>query len=577
MKRKKKAPAAHSIPAGSRPSKDFSERWKVFAVCISLAAITFAVYGQTLGYEFVNYDDDSYVYENGTVSAGLTLNGIAWAFSGYRLANWVPLTMVSHMLDCQFYGLKAGGHHLTNILLHAGSVIILFLALRRMTRTLWRSAFVAALFAVHPLHVESVAWVAERKDTLSGFFFVLTLWVYAFYTSKPASLGRYLTVLLLFALGLMSKGMLVTLPFILLLLDFWPLNRFSQTLSGFKDESPLWSKNLSVSARLVIEKIPLLALSLVFCLLTILAQSHAIQPLKEYPLPVRLGNALVSCVIYIIQMFYPAKLAVFYPYPDRLPVFEIIAAFIFLAAFSLAVFVWRQKRPYLLSGWAWYLIMLLPVIGLIQVGYQARADRYTYLPQIGLYLILTWLAAEAATRLRDHRTILGVTAAIVLAALIAVARAQTACWHDSESLWTHALASTHGNSIANNNLGLFLVKKGRINEAAGHFQTAVEIDPHYAEAYMNLGNIYYLNGRADPAITCYQNAAEIQPKDTRILDDLGLAFAQKGEMDEAINCFQKAVTLDPNYDDAVYNLHVALGLKRQTSPTNGPASNVNGH
>jgi tetratricopeptide (TPR) repeat protein len=560
LTRQKKPPATgSSVNPAPVSSKNSDQRGKIFAISLVLAVMTFIVYGRTLHYEFVDYDDNVYVYDNPVVSAGLTLKGIAWAFGHYQTANWVPLTLVSHMLDCQFYKLNAGGHHLTNVLLHTASVILLFLVLRQMTSTLWRSAFVAAVFAVHPLHVESVAWVAERKDVLSGFFFMLALWAYVRYVRKPESLSGYLMVLLLFALGLLSKPMLVTLPLILLLLDYWPLNRFSkQPLASIA-----WMKNLSIPARLIIEKIPLLLLSIVFCLLTVFAQSPEMMPLKGYPFPLRVSNALVSCVIYLEEIFHPANLAPFYPYPASVPLYESAAALILLAVISLAAVFWRQKRPYLLVGWLWYLIMLVPVIGILQVGYQARADRYTYLPEIGLYVLIAWLLVELGTRLRNHRVILAAGTTLFLAALMVNASTQTEYWRNSESLWSRALACTQNNYIAHNNLGLALAQKGDLDDAEAHFQKALAIYPYFAEAYNNLGDVCYDQRQWDNAIFAYQKAAEIKPDNTEIENNLGLAYAQNGQLDEAIVCFQKAVAIDPDYPDARENLRLALSQKGQ--------------
>ncbi len=564
-RRQKKAP----VP---RPASKNPNRWLAAFICIFLVAIVFVVYGQTLQFDFVNYDDDQYVCQNQTVSAGLTSRGIVWAFSHYQLNNWVPLTMLSHMVDCQFYHLNAGDHHLTNVLLHAASAVILFLVLRQMTRVLWRSALVAAIFAIHPLHVESVAWIAERKDVLSGFFFMLTLWAYVHYARHLRSLATYFLVVLFFALGLMSKSMLVTVPIVLLLLDYWPLNRFSKPLS--QAEMPGWTKNLSIPSRLVIEKIPLLALSLACGTLTVFAQGHAIRPSTEYPFPVRLENSVVSCATYVYQLFYPANLAVFYPFPKNgFSLFEVGVAVIVLAAISLGVFSWYRKYPYLLTGWLWFLIMLLPVIGIVQVGFQTRADRYTYLPEIGLSLMVVWLAAELIARLPHPQTILAAGTALILVAFIASARAQTAYWRDSESLWTHTLAVTQNNSIAHNNLGLFLGTRGDLDGAAGHFQKAVDINTNYTEAYGNLGNVFYLKGQSDTAIAYYQKALSISPTNANLENNLGLAYAQKGQMDDAIAHFQKSVALDPHFEDGSYNLRAALAQKAQSAKV--PANNTN--
>jgi hypothetical protein len=501
--------ASGALKSGSQPA-GWSDRWTVPAVCIFLAAITFAVFGQTLRHEFVNYDDDDYVSENPEVARGLTLKGIVWAFTHVHAFNWHPLTWFSHMLDCQFYGLNPGGHHLTNILLHTATAILLFLVLRRMTAALWRSAFVAAVFAIHPLRVESVAWVAERKDVLSGLFFMLTIGACVRYASsarnrkaggiqtsniehRTPNIERkesrstlhasrfYVLCLLFFALGLMCKPMLVTLPLVLLLLDYWPLERFTIHDSRF------------TIGRLIIEKIPLLALAGASCMATLFAQKDAIWSLERICLPSRAGNALISCAAYLGEMVWPSKLAVLYPFPTRgIGISEVVFPLVLLAGISTGVFVLRRCRPYLLTGWLWFLGMLTPVIGLIQVGPQARADRYTYLPQIGLYLALTWAVAELCAGWRHRRPVLGGIAAIVIASLSVASFRQTSYWRNSESLWTHALACTSDNAIAHNNLGCALIQKRSVNEAIAHFQKALQINPGYADAQINLSNAVIL-------------------------------------------------------------------------------------
>jgi hypothetical protein len=384
-----------------------SKRWLVFAVCVLLAAITFAVFGQTLGHEFVNYDDGLYVYENPVVVRGLSLKGIEWAFTHTVASNWHPLTMMSHMLDCQLYGLSPGGHHLTNILLHTAAVIVLFLVLRRMTGFLWRAAFVAAVFAIHPLRVESVAWVAERKDVLSGLFFMLTLWAYTRYAQKQSSLGSpapavwfrsfdYYLVLLLFALGLMSKPMLVTLPFVLLLLDRWPLGRLGGRENATSGRA---SEERRRGSHVFVEKLPLLGLAVASCAVTILAQREAVRSSDELALPLRVGNALISYVAYLGQMLWPSDLAVLYPFASGgVELSRVVLSLVMLTGISAGCLVLGRRRPYLQTGWLWYLVMLLPVIGIIQVGLQARADRYTYLPEIGLLLLVSGLQRPVEER-----------------------------------------------------------------------------------------------------------------------------------------------------------------------------------
>ena len=558
--RLKGAAVAPLMEIGSLPPLPVGpdSRWIIPGVCIFLAVITLAVFGRTLRYEFINFDDDVYVYNNPTVAAGVTLKGIAQAFfqGGSGAWDWVPLTTISHMLDCQFYGLNAGGHHLTNVLLHAASAILLFLVLRQMTGAVWRSAFMAAVFAIHPLRVESVAWVTERKDVLSGLFFMLTLWAYARHVRRPGSFINYAMVALLFALGLMSKAMLVTLPFVLLLLDYWPLHRFSPLTPV---EPAGWLKNLSIPARLIIEKIPLLLLSVASCAFTVQALGPATPFAEEVPFLLRIGNALISYATYVGQMFYPAGLAGFYPYPIRgLPLWKIIAAFVLLAAVSLGVFIWRQRRPYFLVGWLWYLGMLVPVTGLVQAGAQAHADRFTYLPQIGLYLMVAWMLAELSTRWRYRQWVLGCSAIIVLGALIFLAQRQTSVWKNSETFWTATIGNTSNNAFAHDNLGAVLAQNGRVDEAIVQFQAALVIQPDYAVAHYNLGNALFQAGQPDEAIVHYQKALAIRPDYAEAHDNLGNVLFQKGQVDEAIIQLQQAVAIRPDNAITRFNLGNAL-------------------
>jgi tetratricopeptide (TPR) repeat protein len=542
-----------------------NDRWMVSGICIFLAAITFAVFGQTLGYDFVNYDDNYHVYDNPAVISGLTLKSISWAFTFNHSDYWHPLDFLSHMLDCQLYGLAPAGHHLTNVLLHATVAILLFLVLREMTGALWRSAFVAAVFAIHPLRVESVAWVSERKDMLHGVFFMLTIGAYVRYVRRPWSFARYGLVVLLFALGLMSKPTLMTLPFVLLLLDYWPLKRFAPLAAAgdaSRTNSAGWRSYRPVFIRMVAEKLPLFMLAAASCVQAAIGNIPAFEASKSLPRALQISNALVSYVAYIWQMVCPVKLAVVYPFPvEGLPLGEVVGAVILLVFISAVLFILRQRHPCYLVGWLWYLGMLTPMIGFIQAGSIARADRYTYLPQIGLYLLLTWAAADLCAGWRHRRVMLAGCATVILVALIFCARAQTSYWRDSESLWTHALACTSGHSTAHNNLGDALDKKGRFDEAISQFQEAIRLKQNYAEAYNNLGTALDKKGRLDEAISQFQEAIRFKPDYTEAYNNLGTALARNGRLDEAISQFQEAIRLKPEYADACYNLGIALDGK----------------
>jgi protein O-mannosyl-transferase len=544
-------------PAGSdRLAGHANEPYSVLAACALLLLAVFVVFGQTAANrEFINFDDDQYIYNNQHVMAGLTSEGAAWAFTAFYASNWHPLTWLSHMLDCQLYGLKPAGHHLTNVLLHAAAAILLFLSLRRMTGALWPSAWVAAVFAIHPLRVESVAWAAERKDVLSGLFFMLALWCYARYAERPSSWGRYLSVMAAFTLGLLAKPMLVTLPFVLLLLDYWPLRRFGRlNVQGGQHDV----------RRLVIEKIPLFILAAASCAITLVAQRGAIQSLEQLPFPERLANAAAAYLAYIGKMLYPADLAVIYPLPKcPLPIEEVVAAVVVLLTVSTTVFVVRRQCPYLLVGWFWYLGSLVPVIGLVQVGFQSMADRYTYLTQIGLYVAVAWGAAHLAGASTSRRWGLAAVAALVLAGLMQSARQQTQYWRDSESLWAHTLTCTSDNSIAHYNFGVLLSGRGRIDDAMDQYREALEIRPNYADAHNNLGIALAGLGQVDEAIGHYRKAVESNPKHVEARNNLGLALAGRGQVDEAIVHYRKALEINPDSPESHCNLGMALAGRKQ--------------
>jgi protein O-mannosyl-transferase len=531
----------------SRQSTAFQERspgWKTVCICIALAALTWAIFGQTLRYDFVNYDDPSYVYQNTRIASGINVANIAWAFTHVHSENWHPLTTITHMLDCQLHGLKAAWHHFTNLLLHTIAVVLLFMALQQMTGALWRSAFVSVVFAVHPLHVESVAWIAERKDVLSAVFFMLTLLAYLHYTHAP-SIGRYLTVAFVIALGLMSKPMLVTLPFVLLLLDFWPLGRFEARKSNTGRQLP----------RLFLEKIPLIALSVISSIVTFLAQRGAIGWTEELPVSERISNAFVAYVIYIRQMFWPAGLAVFYPHPEnRLPVWEVSLALIVLVGITAAAFVFRRKAPYFVTGWLWYLGMLVPVIGLVQVGWQGHADRYTYLPQIGLYIAVTWTITDLTRSWGFQRITLGAAAFLIVGVLSWRAWLQTSYWRDSETLFTHALAVTSNNDVALNNLGIIFLDKGQLDEAISKLEAAIDLRPENAPAHDNLAKALLRKGQVSEAMVHYRKFLELEPANVEARNTLGTALIQQGQIREAIDQWQEALTMQPENGNAASNL-----------------------
>ncbi len=531
------------------PSGPSKSRTTPYIISLVLTAMVWVVYGQTLYHKFVSYDDNGYIYENPVVKKGLTLHGIAWAFSYGDIGHWHPVTWITHMLDCQFYGLWASGHHLTNVLLQCASAVLLFLVLRQMTGALWRSAFVAAVFAVHPLHVESVAWVAERKDVLSGFFFMLTLWAYVSYARGPRSLVRYLAVVILFALGLMCKNMLVTLPFVLLLLDYWPLRRW-------EDRAGL--------LRMVWGKIPLFALSVASCVITSLVPEK-MADMDRLPLLLRLENAVVSCAIYLRQMVWPAGLIVPYPNPaEDFPTGVLLLSLAALAAISTAVFLFRKNRPWLVVGWLWYLGMLAPVIGIVQISTYSHADRYTYLPEIGLYIAVAWLAAEAGARMRNGRVILGSLAVASLVALMFYARIQASYWRDDDTLWSHTLAVMPDNAAAHNNLGAYLELNGSVDGALEQYRKALEIKSDYPEAHNNLGNALFDKGLTDEAIAQYAKALELAPNYAEAHNNLGNALLQKRDVDGAIAHCRKAVELLPDYVDAQNNLGNALNARGES-------------
>jgi Flp pilus assembly protein TadD len=498
------------------------------SIAFSLVVAIFLAYAQTFHFGFVNYDDPDYVTANAHVQAGLTAESIGWAFRHSFAGNWFPLTWISHMLDFELFGLHAGRHHFTSVCLHAAASVLLFLVLRRITGTRWPSAMVAALFALHPSHVESVAWIAERKDVLSAFFWMLTLLAYAGYAKLPGKV-RYGLALLAFGLGLMAKPMLVTLPLVLLLLDYWPLAR------GVK----------------IVEKIPFFILSAATCVVTYLvhAQAGATESFDLFPPGLRVQNALVSYGMYIVKMFWPGNLAVFYPYAHDLVLPAVIASVALIAITFLA-----SQRPYLVVGWLWYLITLVPVIGLLQVGGQARADRYTYIPMIGLSIMVVWGAAELLQRW--PRVEIGLAGGVCAVCLV-LTWLQAGYWQGGVSLFRHAVEVTQDNYIARLNLAAALNATGETAEASRNLAEAVRIRPQSGAARAEWGQLLAKQGKADEALVQLRAAEKLSPADAGVHFRLATVLADSGHESEAAPEFLETVRLDPGNADAYYNLGIA--------------------
>jgi protein O-mannosyl-transferase len=551
-----KSASAAARRAGARPAPpERSRSWRRGAtLALALAALTVAAFWQVTRCGFVNFDDDRYVTENAHVRAGLALDGVRWAWTTFDNANWHPLTWMSHMLDVSLFGLDAGAHHGVSLLLHALASLLLFGALARMTRAPGRSAVVAGLFAVHPLHVESVAWISERKDVLSGLFAMLTLWAYAGWARRRTP-WRYALVLACFALGLAAKSMLVTLPFVLLLLDCWPLRRMAGVpAAGLAPEGAgraIAPAPAMSFVALLLEKAPLLALSAFVSVVTLVAQRSggAAPTVAMLGVGSRVGNALLSAVAYLGKTFWPARLCFFYPYRDTLPVaLCVAAAALLLLVTALAAWQWRA-RPWLGVGWLWFAGMLVPVIGLVQVGEQAMADRYMYLPSVGLFILLVWGGAELARRLRLRESATAAIAAAVLVALALTTRTQVRTWTDSTSLFEHALAVTRRNATAEMNYGVTLLRLGRLPEARRQLDAAVADAPRWGEAIGNRGVAKEAAGQTASAIADYQAAVRLEAGYAPAHRRLAEALFRAGRYDEALAEFDAGVSCDPSDAD----------------------------
>jgi len=553
-----------------------SDKYSFFSICLVLTIVTAAVFWQVHKFDFVYYDDPAYVSENPHLQGGFTRENIKWAFTESYASNWHPLTWLSHMLDHELFGTNPSGHHLTSLIFHIANTLLLFAVLRRATKALWQSAFVAALFAIHPLHVASVAWVSERKDVLSTFFWILTMICYVWYTERT-SIWRYLLTLLIFALGLMTKPMLVTLPLVLLLLDYWPLER-------------LQIKNLF---RLILEKVPLLILSAVSSIITLAAQKEVVVAVSSLPLQIRLANSFISYVRYIIKMFIPSRLAFYYPHPSGyISYWQAVGAALLLLVMSVLIFKKSLRYKYLSVGWYWYLGTLVPVIGLVQVGEQAMADRYTYIPLIGLFIIVAWGITDLLSGWKYRNRVLAVVAPLLILILSVAAYIQTSFWCNTVTLFEHATQVTDGNYLvhhflgqyllkqgefdkviyhesqalliepdfpqANNSIGIALVRKGKLPEAVVHFKRTIQMKPDYAEAYSNAGGALLDLGRYDEAMPYLTTAIKLDSNIAEAHYNLGIIYAKRGSLDKAVEHLTKTIQLNSGLAKAYSNLGAVL-------------------
>ncbi len=546
---------------------------------ISLLIVsTFMAFWQVTHSDFNYFDDPQYVTENRHIQGGLTIEGIQWAFTTGHASNWHPLTWISHMVDVQLFGLQPGWHHLTNLMFHLANTVLLFLILHRLTKAFWQSAFVAALFTLHPLHVESVAWVAERKDVLSTFLWMLTMGTYVSYVARPG-LMRYLGLICCFALGLMAKPMLVTLPFVLLLLDYWPLQRLEQMKPPQKIVKPLSNnkkkgKNTafqvpvqtavsqwSLIRPLLIEKIPLFALTLLFSIITYLVQQKggAMRTLETLPLGSRMANAFVSYIIYMVKMFWPMNLAVFYPHPMRWPLWKVLGSVIALVALTVLGVRGARKRPYVALGWFWYMGTLVPVIGIVQVGKHAMADRYTYIPLIGLFIIVAWGVPEVFKNWRFREEALIALSALCLLCLFFLTWRQVGYWRNSISLYDHTLEVTDGNSLIYNARGVAYGTLGNYRQAIEDYNRAIELNPKFSIAYNNRGVAYGNLGNHRQVIEDCTKAIALDPKYAIAYSNRGNAYKNLGHYRQAIEDYNKAIELNPNYATAYHNRGNAYG------------------
>jgi protein O-mannosyl-transferase len=539
---------------GETMEKETFDRMKTILIMIGLTIATLAVYWQVQFHDFINYDDPLYV-DNPMVRLGLSWDGIRWAFQSTMAANWHPLTWLSHMLDFQIFGKNPAGHHLTNLFFHLANTLLLFLVLKEMTSAYWRSALVAAMFALHPLHVESVAWVAERKDVLSTFFFFLTLAFYVYYVKKPAK-GKYVVTLFFFILGLLTKPMLVTLPFVLVLLDFWPLGRIPCSAIA---RHRLWP----ALRPLLFEKIPFFVCSLLSCMITYHVQSQGggVTSFKFIPVSVRISNAIISYTEYLDKAFWPRDLAVFYPYADVIFLSKALGAALIILFISIFAAYSLKRIPYFFVGWFWYLGTLIPVIGFVQAGIQALADRYTYIPLIGIFVILSWGMGEMARAIRYRHIALSAFTFLLLAQWAFTSWHQVSYWKNSISLLEHTISVTPDNPIARNNLGLALAEIGKDDEAMRHFREILRSNPVDSKTMNNLGTLLQRNGQPEEAQEYFRRAIQSNPHNVEAHINLGAKLAATKNPEnrtEAIQHFLTALRIKPSSFLAHFNLGLTL-------------------
>jgi len=549
------------------------DKTKTVFISCALVVLTLILYWPVRSHDFVNYDDPDYVTENPVVQRGLTEQGVLWAFRSGQSFNWHPVAWISHMLDCQIFGMNPGGHHFTSVLFHALNTLLLFLLLRRMTQAIWKSALVAALFAWHPLHVESVAWICERKDVLSTFFGLLTLWFYLRYVETKNSLaptknGRaqfhfrcsmfYVFALIAFAIGLMAKPMLVTLPFVLLLLDEWPLRRMSVANAG-KTQKQKPGKTMPFP-QLILEKAPFFLLAAAASVVTFLVQRNAgaVAQTDLFPVTERFGNAAVSYIRYLEKTFWPVSLSVFYPYLGW-ATWQIVGAFFLLMAMSVVVILFRREKPFLLVGWFWFLGTLVPVIGLVQVGTQAMADRYTYIPLIGIFILLVWGWASFIKKpSTTQKSACAVVVGAILMACLFATHFQLQHWRNSETLFSRANAVTKSNLVARVMLGNALLKNGKFDEARIQYEAALELRPDFPEVYFNLGNLFFEQKQWDEAMAYYTLTLQKNPEHVNAHVNLAIVLGIKNDFADAISHYKAALKIEP--DDPVTLRYLATDL-----------------